>query len=72
MRTDEDDQETISHRIRPKDAPKLRHTKEFWDDFFSVIFSMFFTFALRYSANLIFVARRNPTDEEGAWPAASS
>lgn len=62
VRTDDDDQETISHRIRHQDAPKLRHTKEFWDDFFSVIFSMFFTFALRYSANLIFVARRNPTE----------
>ena len=52
-RTDEEEEEEFGIRIPKKFEQAMKHTRESWDDFFSVVYSVFFTFALRYAIDLI-------------------
>ena len=53
LQVDEEEGAEFTIRIREgKEASRINHTREAWDDFFSVVYSMLFTFALRYAIDL--------------------
>ena len=52
LRVDEEEEKEFTRHIRQEDSHMLKNTREAWDDFFSVVYSMFFTFALRYAIDL--------------------
>ena len=61
LQVDEEEGAEFTIHIREgMEASRIKNTREAWDDFFSVVYSMFFTFALRYAIDLHLVMRKEP------------